>query len=251
MVAMDHTHRFDGKSDIYEKIRPAYADGLFAYFADTLHIPADSVVADIGAGTGIFTKQLLSCGYTVFAVEPNRDMREKAEKALSDNARFHSVCGTATDTTLPAGSVDLVTAAQAFHWFPPEEFRRECRRILRPDGMVMLVYNSRDKEADCTKALAEVYRTYNPTFHDYSNGISDEKCRAFFDGACDVYRADNRQIYDRQGYIDRALSSSYSLKEGDESFAAYVNALGDIFDRYATDGHITVPTDTVAYIGKV
>lgn len=248
---MDHTHRFDGKSDIYEKIRPAYADGLFAYFADTLHIPADSVVADIGAGTGIFTKQLLSCGYTVFAVEPNRDMREKAERALSDNARFHSVCGTATDTTLPAGSVDLVTAAQAFHWFPPEEFRRECRRILRPGGMVMLVYNSRDKEADCTKALAEVYRTYNPTFHDYSNGISDEKCRAFFDGACDVYRADNRQIYDRQGYIDRALSSSYSLKEGDESFAAYVKALGDIFDRYATDGRITVPTDTVAYIGKV
>ena len=251
MVAMDHTHRFDGKSDIYEKIRPAYADGLFAYFADTLHIPADSVVADIGAGTGIFTKQLLSCGYTVFAVEPNRDMREKAERALSDNARFHSVCGTATDTTLPAGSVDLVTAAQAFHWFPPEEFRWECRRILRPDGMVMLVYNSRDKEADCTKALAEVYRTYNPTFHDYSNGISDEKCRAFFDGACDVYRADNRQIYDRQGYIDRALSSSYSLKEGDESFAAYVKALGDIFDSYATDGRITVPTDTVAYIGKV
>lgn len=251
MVAMDHTHRFDGKSDIYEKIRPAYADGLFAYFADTLHIPADSVVADIGAGTGIFTKQLLSCGYTVFAVEPNRDMREKAEKALSDNARFHSVCGTATDTTLPVGSVDLVTAAQAFHWFPPEEFRRECRRILRPDGMVMLVYNTRDKGADCTKALAEVYRTYNPTFHDYSNGISDEKCRAFFDGACDVYRADNRQIYDRQGYIDRALSSSYSLKEGDKDFAAYVKALGDIFDRYATDGHITVPTDTVAYIGKV
>lgn len=248
---MDHTHRFDGKSDIYEKIRPAYADGLFAYFADTLHIPADSVIADIGAGTGIFTKQLLSCGYTVFAVEPNRDMREKAEKALSGNARFHSVCGTATDTTLSAGSVDLVTAAQAFHWFPHEEFRCECRRILRPDGMVMLVYNARDKEADCTKALAEVYRSYNPTFHDYSNGMSDEKCRAFFDGACDVYRADNRQIYDRQGYIDRALSSSYSLKEGDESFAAFVKALGGIFDRYATDGHITVPTDTVAYIGKV
>lgn len=248
---MDHTHRFDGKSEIYEKIRPQYADGLFAYFRDTLKIPADSVFADVGAGTGIFTRQLLSCGYTVFAVEPNRDMREKAEKALCDNARFRSVCGTATDTTLAERSVDFVTAAQAFHWFPPEEFRRECRRILRPGGMVMLVYNFRDKNADCTKALAEVYGTFNPTFHGYSNGISDEKCRAFFDGACTVYRADNRQVYDRQGYIDRALSSSYSLKEGDEHFAAYVQALGEIFDRYAVAGHITVPTDTVAYIGKV
>lgn len=58
---MDHTHRFDGKSEIYEKIRPQYADGLFAYFRDTLEIPADSVFADVGAGTGIFTRQLLSC----------------------------------------------------------------------------------------------------------------------------------------------------------------------------------------------
>lgn len=108
-------------------------------------------------------------------------MREKAEKALCDNARFRSVCG-----------------------------------------------------------------TFNPTLHGYSNGISDEKWRAFFDGACTVCRADNRR-----GYIDRALSSSYSLEEGDERFAAYVQARGEIFDRFAGAGHITVPTDTVAYIGKV
>lgn len=67
-----------------------------------------------------------------------------------------------------------------------------------------------------------------------------------FDGACTVYHADNRRVC-----IDRALSSSYSLKEGDERFAAYVQARGEIFDRYAVAGHITVPTDTVAYIGKV
>ncbi len=88
--------------------------------------------------------------------------------------------------------------------------------------------------------------TFNPTFHGYSSGISDEKCRAFFDGTCTVYRADNRRAY-----IDHALSSSYSRKEADERFAAYVQALGEIFDRYAVAGHITVPTDTVAYIGKV
>ena len=58
---MDHTHRFDGKSGIYEKIRPQSADGLFACFRDTLKIPADSVFAAVGAGTGFFTRQLLSC----------------------------------------------------------------------------------------------------------------------------------------------------------------------------------------------
>lgn len=106
-------------------------------------------------------------------------MREKAEKALCDNARFRSVCG-----------------------------------------------------------------TFNPTFHGYPNGISDEKCRAFFDGACTAYRADNRRVYDRRGYIDRALSSSYPLKEGDERFAAYVRARGEIFRslcgrraHHRADGH--------------
>lgn len=248
---MNYTNRFDGKGEIYAKARPKYAAGLFDYLKNTLHIPAGSVFADIGSGTGIFTGQLLDCGYRVFAVEPNGDMRKKAEEKLSHDKDFISVNGSDGDTGLPEKSVDFITAAQAFHWFDPEAFRKESARILKPGGKVMIVYNSRDEKAACTKALADLRHKYNPEFCGFSNGISDEKCRAFFSGECDIFRADNTQTYDRQGYINRVLSSSYSLKENDKKYPEYLKEINGIFDTFSTDDLIYIPTETVAYTGTV
>ena len=102
-----------------------------------------SVIADIGSGTGISTQLLLSAGCEVYAVEPNREMREAAERILQGQAGFHSVDGTAEATTLPNQSVDLIVAAQAFHWFAPLPTRAEFDRILKPDGHVVLMWNAR------------------------------------------------------------------------------------------------------------
>ena len=248
---MDHTTRFDGKGEVYAKGRPKYAAGLLTYLKDTLGIPAGSVFADVGAGTGIFTEQLLQCGYQVFAVEPNPDMRKKAEEKLSQVPGFCAVDGNASHTGLPECSVDHVTAAQAFHWFDPEDFRQECRRIVKPGESVMLVYNFRNVQAPCTKDLAALQRTCNPSFPGFSNGMDEETCRAFFSGKCSVYRADNTQVYDRQGYIDRVMSSSYSPGETDNGYEEYLRSVHRIFDRYAADGRIAVPADTVAYIGTI
>ncbi len=248
---MDYTNRFDGKGEIYAKARPKYAAGLFAYIKDTLCADDGCVFADVGSGTGIFTAQLLDCGYKVFAIEPNADMRKKAEQKLSSNPNFISVNGSDGDTHLSDESVDFVTAAQAFHWFDPDAFRRECRRILKPAGKVMLVYNSRNENAECTKALAALRRKYSPEFHGFSNGMSSEKCMEFFEGACDLFRVDNTQRYDRQGYINRVLSSSYSLKENDSRYADYLKEIHEIFNAFAVDGFIEVPVETVAYVGAV
>ena len=247
----DHTNRFDGKGEVYAKGRPRYADGLFAYMKDMLHITAGSVLADIGSGTGIFTRQLLDLDCKVFAVEPNRDMREKAEEKLSRNRNFISVDGSASHMGLSDHSVDLITAAQAFHWFEQEAFRRECHRVLKPDGKVVIVYNSRYESAACTKALADLQRRYNSGFRGFSNGMNDETCKAFFTEPCQIYRADNTQSYDRQGYIDRVLSSSYSPKEDDAGYEGYLKKVCDIFDTFSKEGRIVVPADTVAYIGTV
>lgn len=248
---MDYTGRFDGKGEIYAKARPKYAAALFEYFRNTLQIPAGSVFADVGSGTGIFTEQLLHCGYRVFAVEPNGDMRKQAEEKLAHNENFVSVSGNDIDLKLPDHSADFITAAQAFHWFDAETFRKECRRVLKPGGLVILVYNSRDETAACTKALAALRQNFTPEFHGFSNGISDKACRAFFAGSCDIFCADNTQVYDRQGYLNRVLSSSYSLKESDAWYAEYLNEINGIFDHFSADGQITVPTETVAYIGEV
>lgn len=248
---MNNTNRFDGKGEIYAKARPKYSSELFDYMENNLNIPKGSVFADIGSGTGIFTQQLLDCGYFVYAVEPNSDMRKKAEEKLSVYKDFCSVDGTDGNTALPDNSVDYITVAQAFHWFDASAFRKECQRILKPDGKVLIVYNSRDEEAECTKALAALRGKYNPEFHGFSNGISNEKCMAFFNGDCQVFHADNSQIYDRQGYVNRVLSSSYSLKENDERYEEYLSDINKIFDTYEVDGEIKIPTYTVAYTGKL
>ena len=138
---MDNTSRFSGKADSYQAARPGYPPELAGYLAD-LGMKG-SQVADIGAGTGIFSRFLLEkLDCTVWAVEPNEEMRGKAEEELRDVPRFFSVKGTAEATGLDSQSVSFVTAAQAFHWFSPKAFREECLRILRPNGVAVLVWNS-------------------------------------------------------------------------------------------------------------
>lgn len=248
---MDNTTRFDGKSEIYAKARPSYATGLFDHIKNRLLISEGGVVADIGSGTGIFSEQLLNRGYRVYAVEPNADMRKKAEERLSKYKGFASVDGADSNTNLPDESVHFITAAQAFHWFDADAFKKECKRILKRNGWVIIAYNSRDEQAACTKALADLHRKFNSEFHGFSNGIGDEKCRAFFDGNCEIFRTDNSQNYDREGYINRVLSSSYSLSESDERYAEYLKAINIVFDTFAVNGTITEPIYTVAYIGAI
>ena len=248
---MDYTKRFDGKGEIYAKARPKYAAALFDYMKNKLNIPAGSVFADVGSGTGIFSSQLLDCGYKVYAVEPNGDMRQKAEEKLSGNDNFVSVNGADGNMNLPDKSVDYITTAQAFHWLDAKAFKHECRRVLKPGGKVLIIYNFRKTDADCTKALAQLQYKYNPEFHGFSNGMSDEKCIDFFGGECEMFRADNTLTYDRQGYVNRVLSSSYSLKESDDRYADYLKEINNIFDMYSSDGIITIPNETVAYIGVV
>jgi len=97
---MDNTQKFSGKADVYQQARPNYAQALLDFIAQTWGIGEGSLVADVGSGTGIFTRQLLGLGAKVFAVEPNADMRAKAEELLGENPNFVSVVGTAEQTTL-------------------------------------------------------------------------------------------------------------------------------------------------------
>lgn len=248
---MNNTTRFDGKGELYAKARPRYAAELFDYIKNTLLIPEGSVFADVGSGTGIFSEHLLNNGYRVFAIEPNEDMRKRAEENLLVYQDFVSVDGSDINTSIPNQSVDCVTTAQAFHWFNADAFKKECRRILKSYGKVIIVYNTRDESAECNRALADLLRWYCPDFQGFSKGMSGEKCRAFFDEKCDVFCADNSQTYDRQGYINRILSSSYSLCEGDERFAEYIADINRLFDSFSNEGTLIVPMQTVAYIGTI
>ena len=248
---MSNIHRFDGKGEIYAAARPKYNDKLFDFFENTLNIPRGAVFADIGSGTGIFSEQLLHRGYRVFAVEPNADMRKKAEEKLSKHPNFTSINGEDGNMNLPDNTADCITAAQAFHWFDQAAFKKECLRVLNLNGKVIIIYNSRDINAECTKALANLHSEYSPDFHGFSNGIGDEKCQSFFAGKCSIFRADNSQTYTKDTYINRVLSSSYALKPEDSRYEEYINKIGGLFDKFSVSGRLTVPVYTLAYAGEI
>ena len=105
-----------------------------------------SVIADFGSGTGLLAQLFLDFGVEVYGVEPNASMRAAAEQLLARFPRFHSVQGTAETSGLPDQSCDIVTSGQSFHWFDPVRTRQECRRILRPAGWVVLVWNVRQNQ---------------------------------------------------------------------------------------------------------
>jgi len=242
----DNTQKFSGKADVYQKARPAYAPDMFVCLQQDFGVGPGSVVADVGSGTGILTRQLLEMGLKVFAVEPNMDMRQVAEQELGGVESFVSVAATAEHTTLPDESVDFVFAASAFHWFDPLAFKAECQRILKPGGRIFLIWNEKqlmDEIQQGRKAIFEKYSGKPSGGHKEKMGFKHE----FFDGHLGELHFPNPITYDRDRFVDRELSSSYSLTESDENYEAYVAELGELFDRFSVDGIITVPQATVLY----
>lgn len=232
---MGNTSKFTGKGVVYAAARPRYAEELFAFLSDEVGLAPGALVADVGSGMGIFSEQLLDAGFSVIGVEPNGDMREQAERALGGREGYRFVCGTADAMGLPDASVDCATAVQAFHWFDADAFKRECRRILKPGGIVAIVYNMRDAESPYMQAFAELTRRFHPAFKGFSNGLDEAEPPAFFDGRCEVRQRDNPQLLTREAFIARALSSSRAPREGDASYPRYLEELDALFDRFAEE----------------
>ena len=148
----DPKTRFSSRVGDYIKYRPAYPIEILDLLADSCGLNPDSMIADVGSGTGILSKLFLDNDNTVVGVEPNREMREASEKRLADYARFTTLEGSAEATHLPAHAMDFMLAAQAFHWFDRDKARAEWLRVLRPGGWAVLIWN--DRRIDSSPFLA-------------------------------------------------------------------------------------------------
>ena len=249
---MNNTNRFSGLANHYDASRPSYSDELFECLFHKYSLHEHSIVADIGAGTGKFAKQLLDRGCTVICVEPNADMRRIAEQTLRDYPNATVIDGSDSNTNVADHSVDFVSVAQAFHWFDADSFQRECQRILKPNGKVLLVWNMRDMEAAVNKANFEVFKKYCPNFYGFSGGAKTEEAHIlnFFEQHVEIEKFSNPLTFTREKFIQRCLSASYSLRPEDQQYEAYLQALEQLFDNFAVNGQLTVANDTKAYIGK-
>lgn len=250
---MDNTARFEGKAALYRQYRPSYPKEYFDYLWGKAGLCPGDAVADIGAGTGIFSEQLLELGLRVFAVEPGADMRGACQAQLGQNPAFSAIAGTAERTGLAPGSMKLVTAAQAFHWFDKKAFGAECRRILQPGGLVALIWNSRDLDSALTGKCRQAFRAYCPGFTEFSGGVSldpDDISSFFLDGRMGYRRFKNDVYYDCDAFLGRMLSSSYAPKKGEAHYEDLVLALRQVFAEESRDGRLLFPMQTTSFLGQ-
>lgn len=249
----DPTLRFTDRVGDYVRHRPTYPPALLAWLREAHGVAPSWTVADVGAGTGISSRMFLEAGHEVVAVEPNDAMRAAAEAALGGHPRYRSVPGRAEATTLPDRSVDLVSAAQAFHWFQPEAIHHEWRRILRPEGLVLVVWNSR--RLGGTPFLDGYERLLREHATDYQqvnehNRTPEQMRRWFGAGFRGEARFDNQQALDRDGLRGRLLSSSYAPRPGHPGHAPMLAALDRLFDATAVAGRVLLDYDVRAYVGR-
>lgn len=243
---------FSGKEKNYDKNRPTYPTQLISFLYDTIGFSESSVIADIGSGTGIFSKQIAERGSAVICVEPNYDMRQIAREKLAEYSNVQFTDGDCENTRLADNSVDFITAAQAFHWFDVDKFKNESRRIIKPAGKAVLIWNRRDEDFVVNLEVAAIMKKYCPRFHGFGGGLKDDVAiRRYFAQGYDIFECENNIAYDRNRFIGRNLSGSYAIQPGDAGYESFINELNELFDRFSSQGQMIVPHKTVAYWGAV
>ncbi len=250
----DSTKRFSSRVENYSKYRPGYPAAVIDLLHRECGLSAGSHTADIGSGTGILTEMLLKNGGQVFAVEPNPEMRAAAERLFGAHPNFHSVNGTAEATTLPAQSVEIIVAAQAFHWFDCTRARQEFTRILKPGGWVALIWN--DRRTGSTPFLQAYEQLLQECSLDYRavdhKQIDAATIGAFF--APEAFKSasfENVQVFDFEGLKGRLLSSSYAPEPGHPKHESMLRELFAIFEKHARQNQIVFEYDTLVYYGRL
>jgi SAM-dependent methyltransferase len=249
---MKPTERFTDRVENYIRYRPNYPAQVLELLRDEMNLNENSTVADIGSGTGIFTRQLLQTGCRVFGVEPNEAMRRAADEFLRGFPNFKNIEGAAEATNLPDASVDFVAAAQAFHWFDAEKTRAEFRRILRPRGFVVLIWNERQLAStaflrDYEQLLLEFGTDYAEVRHDK---ISETILRDFFQIDFQMRSFQNVQTVDFDGLKGRLLSASYAPNAAHPRFTEMLLELERLFKSHQTAGKVEIIYDTRVFYGK-
>jgi SAM-dependent methyltransferase len=253
MLQTDPTQRFSSRVENYIRYRPSYPPQVLEILRSECGLTASSTIADIASGTGILTRLLLENGNRVYGVEPNREMREAAERLLADFRGFSSIAGTAEATTLPDQSVDFATAAQAAHWFDLPKARTEFARILRPGGWAVLLWNERCTDTTpFLREYEELLLQYGTDYEKVRHEHTTDNIGGFFAPTPFDQRAfDMRQEFDYAQLEGRLLSSSYAPGEGHPQHEAMLRELRRLFDTHQNNGRVGMDYVTRIYFGRL
>src|SRR5579885_207719 len=237
------TGRFTGRASAYAQYRPDYPPAAIDFILKHCDLRPGSVLVDVGCGTGISSRLFAQRGLKVIGIEPNADMRSKAQaEAVPAETPFPDYRdGKAEATGLPDASADAVLAAQAFHWFAPQAALAEFHRILKPGGWAALMWNERDESDPFTAAYGAVIRTAPDTAAIegprgrageaiLTSGLFTRRERVSFT---------NEQVLDEEGVIGRAFSASYAPKDPVQA-AAFAESLRQVFRQFQKANRVSL-----------
>ena len=249
----DSVTRFSNRVENYARYRPTYPAAVIDILKSEGGLTQNSIIADVGSGTGILSELFLRNGNTVFGIEPNGPMRNFAELGLQEFRHFVSVEATAEATTLEPASIDFITAAQAFHWFDPAKARTEFARILKPGGWVVLIWNERRLDSspflrDYESLLLRYGTDYARVRHENVDG---EIAGFYFPEPVRRASIENFQRFNFESLKGRTRSASYTPEPGDANFEPMLSELEEIFKTHESKVMVTVEYDTRVYYGRL
>ena len=227
-------------ADAYERSRPGYPDDAVAWLVGDE--PRD--VVDLGAGTGKLTRSLVARGHRVTAVEPLEEMLARLRVAVPGAV---AVRGSAEGIPLPGGSTDVVTSAQAFHWFDRDAALPEIARVLRRGGRLALVWNTRD---DSQQWVAELTDTVIGRSEFRAGGVTavtESIDESGLYGPVERASFDHVQLLGRSDLVELVRSRSQCAILPEEERRPVLERVGALFDAHARDGVLTMPYVTECF----
>ena len=244
----DPKKRFSTRVDNYVKYRPGYPKDIISFLSQENLLSSESLIADIGSGTGILSRLFLDNGNTVYGVEPNNEMRLAAEECLVEYPNFVSVNGSAEETNINDHTIDLISVGQAFHWFDAQKTRIEFERILKPRGYVIIIWNSRKRIENEFSIAYEAFVSKFGT--DYKAvRMNESKVDDFFNYQLKTF--ENYQELNFEGLRGRLLSASYMPLDSDPRYHDMLEELSTLFENYQKEGKVRIKYETQVYFGHL
>jgi SAM-dependent methyltransferase len=245
---------YEGLATRYNRARPDYPDEAIADLGGR----AGDLGVDVGAGTGIFTRQLAAAmsNARVVGVEPSDDMRRAAQAASASLPNLTFTAGSAEALPFETGSVAVMTAATAVHWFDRPPFYAEAFRCLRPGGQLVILQNVRRWwDSDFLAAYEELHESSAPgywrgTFPAFDGSYREIDVAAELSGRAEASDIQAREIewsmtITTDDFIDLSLSSTITQRAiAGTGRSVYVARLEALLARHASAGSIALPYET-------
>jgi SAM-dependent methyltransferase len=249
----DAKKRFSSRADDYIRYRPSYPTEAISVLRNECQLRSGHVIADVGSGTGFLSELFLKSGNRVYGIEPNEAMRKAGEEYLASYDSFVSIDASAEATTLENGTIDFVTAGQAFHWFEPAAARREFQRILKPAGWIVVMWNDRLMDSAFAKAYEDLLVKYGTDYTSVRDSYPEiHSMQEFFAGGTVSQRdVPNAQVLDWEGLAGRLRSSSYAPLPAQPNYAPMMEALEELFRANQENGQVRMEYSTHVYFGKL